>query len=248
MVDLKTEKEIEIMRAGGKILGAVLFQVLKQIRPGVPELELDRLAEKLILEKGGKPAFKRVKGYHNTICVSVNDVVVHGIPGSYQLKEGDIVGIDCGVYYRGFNTDMAETITIGKGKKKFLKTGKKALEEAIKMAKAGNHIGHISKTIQDIVEEAGYSIVRSLVGHGVGKKLHEKPEVPGFLTQPISETPRLVVGMTIAIEVIYNQALPDVVLADDGWTIKTKDGSLSGLFEKTVAIAENGPVILTTIM
>lgn len=257
MIDSKTENEIELMVAGGKILADVMTTVLEQVQPGVSELELDRLAEKLIVQKGAEAAFKRVKGYRHTICTSTNDIVVHGIPTDYKFKEDDVVGIDCGVFYKGFNTDMAETVKVQSAKCKvkssdggidrFLETGKKALEEAIEQAKPGNRVGHISKTIQDIVEGAGYSVVRSLVGHGVGKNLHEEPEVPGFLVGSINATPELVEGMTIAIETIYNMGKPDVVYgSDDGWTIKTKDGSLSGVFERTIAITKEGRKVLTT--
>lgn len=258
MIHLKTKAEIEIMRQGGKILAEVLREVLSHARPGVSELELDQLAEKLILEKGGEPGFKKVEGYKHTICISTNDVVVHGIPTGYKLKEGDVVGIDCGVFYKGFHTDAAETLRVSSQKSKlktqnkkdeidrFLETGKRALNEAIKIAKAGNRVGHISKTIQNIVEEEGYSIVRSLVGHGVGRTLHEEPEVPGFLDRKIIKTPILKEGMTIAIEVIYNMGKSEVkYLNEDGWTISTEDGSISGLFERTIAITKEGPVILT---
>lgn len=254
MTSLKTKQDLEIMRKGGKILAETLKEVLNHARVGVSELELDNLAEKLIVEKGGEPGFKKVDGYKHTICISTNDVVVHGIPTSYRLKEGDVVGIDCGVYYKGFHTDMAQTIRIkdeglmikNDEADRFLETGKRALEEAIKVAKTGNRIGHISKAIQNIVEGQGYSVVRSLIGHGVGRELHEEPEVPGFLQGSIDKTPKLTEGMTIAIEVIYNMGKSDVVYSgSDGWTIKTKDGSLSGLFERTVAIAKDGPTVLT---
>jgi len=263
MIDIKNTGEISIMAEGGRILAEVLNEVLSKIKPGVSELELDLLAEKLIREKGATPGFKRVKGYRHSICVSTNDVVVHGIPTNYRFKEGDVVGIDCGVYYKRFNTDCAQTLrvksqisSIRQAQDKsqidedeidiFLETGKRALEQAIKVTKVGNRIGHISKTIQNIVEGQGYSVVRSLVGHGVGKKLHEEPEVPGFLGTKIENTPSLRVGMTIAIEVIYNMGGMDVIyLNNDGWTIKTKDNSLSGLFERTVAITQYGPAILT---
>lgn len=256
MIDLKTKEEIGIMRLGGRILAEVLREVLSHMRVGVSELELDQLAEKLILEKGGEPGFKKVERYKHAICISTNDVVVHGIPTDYKLKEGDVVGVDCGVYYKGFHTDMAETVQIKNEKlkmkndnekiKKFLDTGKRALWAGIEQAKIGNRIGHISKTIQKVVEEQGYSAVRSLIGHGVGRELHEEPEVPGFLDGSISKTPLLEEGMTIAIEVIYNMGKSDVkYLGSDGWTIKTKDGSLSGLFERTIAITNNGPLILT---
>jgi len=255
MIYIKTPSEISIMSEGGRILAEVLGQVLSRIKPGVLELELDRLAEELIRKKGAESGFKKVRGYKHAICVSTNDVVVHGVPTGYRLKEGDIIGIDCGVYYKGFNTDCAQTVRIKSSKLKvkssdevdrFLETGKKALEEAIKVSKAGNRVGHISKKIQDIVEGAGYSVVRSLVGHGVGRSLHEEPEVPGFLARKIEDTPKLRERMTIAIEVIYNMGKADVVYSnDDGWTIKTKDGSLSGLFERTIAITKSGPLILT---
>lgn len=268
MIDIKTPGEIKVMREGGKILASVLFELLKNIKPGVSELEIDRLAEKLILKKGAKPGFKEVKGYNNSICVSTNNVVVHGVPTNYKFKEGDVVGIDCGVLYKDFHVDMAETILVGaevapnpptatqllEGESsprhrtaKFLETGKRALKEAIKVAKAGNRVGNISRTIQNIVEGEGYSVVRSLVGHGVGRTLHEEPEVPGFLDRKITETPILKEGMTIAIEVIYNMGKSNVkYLNEDGWTIATVDESVSGLFEKTIAITKNGPLILTT--
>lgn len=269
MIHIKSPQELISMTTGGKILAEVLGEVFQNVRPGVSESELDGLAETLIREKGAEPGFMKVRGYKHTICVSTNNIVVHGIPGSYQLKEGDVIGIDCGVYYKGLHTDMSETLRVknqkspirhpsiqlrtgaqGKNQKNevdlFLETGKRALEEAIKQAKAGNRVGHISLTIQEIVEEAGYSVVRNLVGHGVGRQLHEEPEVPGFLAEPIKKTPLLKEGMTIAIEVIYNMGAPDVVYSnDDGWTIKTRDGSLSGVFEKTVAVTKEDPIVLT---
>lgn len=252
MTNIKTDEELKIMRKGGKILSDVLSKIVRSIKPGVSENGLDRLAEKLIVEKGGEPGFKKVKGYNNSICVSTNDVVVHGIPTDYEFKEGDVVGIDCGVFYKGFHTDMSETVRVNNSNSKtdkideFLEVGKRALREALRVAKAGNRIGHISKTIQDIIEkENGYSVVRTLVGHGVGRDLHEEPEVPGFLVDEIDKTPLLKNGMTIAVEVIYNMGKPDVETTDDGWTIKTVDGSLSGVFEKTIAIRSGLPLILT---
>lgn len=257
MIDIKTDKEIKIMQEGGKILAKVLQELLQNIRPGVSELEIDRLAEKLIKGYGAEPGFKKVRGYKFSICVSTDDVVVHGIPTDYKFKIGDVVGIDCGVFYKGFHTDMAETILVSsqesrvKSQKldeinKFLETGRKALNAGIKKAKVGNRVGDISKTIQEIVERAGYSVVKSLVGHGVGKELHEEPEVPGYLAVKLEKTPRLTEGMTIAVEVIYNMGKDEVMYKeDDGWTISTGDGSLSGLFERTIAITQNGPVILT---
>lgn len=251
MINIKTKEEIEIMARGGKILSDVMWELVKNVKVGVSELELDALTEKLIREKGGEPGFKRVDGYKYSICISTNDVVVHGIPTDYRFKEGDIVGIDCGVYLEGFHTDMSETGRVSKEIKndsidEFLFTGREALRKGIEVAIIGNNIGHISKTIQDIVEGKGYSVVRSLVGHGVGRELHEEPEVPGYLAEPIEKTPRLSEGMVIAIEVIYNMGGSELVFANkDGWTLKTKDSSLSGLFERTVAITKDGPLVLT---
>lgn len=258
MIHYKSEKEIEVMRKGGKILSDVIWEVIENVKPGVTELELEKIADRLIVEKGGAPAFKEVDDYKFATCISTNNVVVHGIPTEYKLRKGDIIGIDCGVFYEGFNTDMSESVVVGVSDKKdldpeiekaikFLITGKKALNEAIKVAVTGNRIGDISKTIQKIIEEdGGYSIVRSLIGHGVGKKLHEDPEVPGFLDRDIKKTSVLKPGMTIAIEIIYNMGEADVSFYNkDGWTIGSSDGSISGLFERTVAITEKGTEVIT---
>lgn len=250
--------KIDNMRRAGKILGEVLEKVSNSIAVGVSELDLDRLAEELILKKGGLPGFKKVKGYHHTICVSTNDVVVHGIPTQRVFREGDIVGVDCGVYFDGYHTDMAETLrvstinnsqlTIDKNVDKFLNTGKMAMFAGIKQARVGNRVGHISQAIQKIVEGNGYSVVRSLVGHGVGKSLHEAPEIPGYLNKTIDKTPLLKAGMTIAVEVIYNMGRSEVAYTEgDDWTIVSEDRSLSGLFERTILITENGPELLTRL-
>ena len=249
-INIKTKEEIEIMQEGGRILAKVLREVLENIKVGVTELEIDKLAEKLILKHGGEPGFKKVPGYNFSICVSTNDVVVHGIPTDYKFKDGDVVGIDCGVFYKGFHTDMADTIIVGKSESskvdKFLETGRRALNSGIKTAKAGKRVGDISKTIQTIVEGDGYSVVKSLVGHGVGKELHEDPEVPGYLAEKLEKTPILKNGMTIAVEVIYNMGKDEVMYGEgDGWTISTGDGTLSGLFERSIAITQNGPQVLT---
>lgn len=253
MINIKTEKEIVIMAKAGKILADVLSAVCNHVKPGVTEIELDAMAEKLIREQGGEEGFKYVPGWHYTICVSTNDIVVHGIPTERILHRGDIIGIDCGVYLEGFHTDMAETVFVGDKQKvpleikKFLETGKEAMFAGIKQVKAGNHVGYISQAIQKRVEREGYSIVRSLIGHGVGKELHEEPEIPGYLGRPIEKTPLLREGMTIAVEVIYTMGKPEVVYADnnDGWTIKTKDESLAGLFERTVEVTKDGHRVLT---
>ncbi|PIY93852.1 MAG: type I methionyl aminopeptidase [Candidatus Levybacteria bacterium CG_4_10_14_0_8_um_filter_35_23] len=256
MIIVKTKEEIEKMRIGGKILADVVFEVLNRAKPGITELALEKFAEELIIKKGGFPGFKKVKGYKFATCISTNDVIVHGIPGNYSLKEEDVFGLDCGVYYEGFFTDMSETIRVRNSKfeirnskldeiDEFLETGGFALNEAIKKAKIGNRVGHISKTIQDIVEDKGYSVVRDLIGHGVGRKLHEEPGIPGYLVGKIENTPLLKEGMTIAIEVIYNMGKSGIKYSDDQWTIRTQDKSFSGLFERTVVITKKGPVVLT---
>jgi methionyl aminopeptidase len=258
MIHIKSPEQIKIMQHGGHILATVLGEVMDAIKPGVTELAMDQLAERRIREMGGEPGFMKVRGYHYTTCMSTNDVVVHGIPSAYAFKEGDIAGVDCGVYYKGLHTDMSDSkrviakIKYQKSNIKkdsidnFLEVGKFALDEAIKVAVVGNHVGHISQVIQRIVEkEAKYSVVRSLIGHGVGKELHEEPEVPGYLYGKIEKTPLLREGMTIAVEVIYNMGTADVMLDSDHWTIRTADGKLAGLYERTIAITKNGPLMIT---
>jgi methionyl aminopeptidase len=249
MITIKTPGELAVMQEGGKILAKTLEKVVESINVGVSEERLEEIATSEIEKMGGSPAFKKVPGYNYTLCISTNDAVVHGIPGKYTFKKGDVVGIDCGVFYKGFNTDMSETVIVGTKEdekvKKFLEVGKKALLEGIAQAVPGNRVGHISKKIQEVVEKEGYSIVRTLVGHGIGKKLHEEPEVPGFLNRKIEKTPLLKEGMTLAIEVIYNMGKKGVKYGSDNWTIKTEDGQLSGLFERTIAITKGGPLILT---
>lgn len=253
MIPIKKPNEIAIMEKAGKILAEVLEEVIANAKPGVKEIELDKLAEELTLKKGGEPGFKRVPGYHHSICVATNDVVVHGIPGNYVLKEGDIIGVDYGVFLEGFHTDMAETTYVGdKSKipdsiKTFLEAGKKALNDGIAKVMPENHIGDISKAIQDEIEvKHGYGVTRSLIGHGVGRELHEEPEVPGYLEGKIEDTPILVPGMTIAVEVIYVMGSPEVMYSGmDDWTIKSADGTLGGLFERTVLVTETGHKVLT---
>jgi methionyl aminopeptidase len=249
-------KKIETMKRAGKILGEVLEEVVQSVRPGITELELDTLAEKLIRQKGGEPGFKKVPGYRHTVCMSVNDVVVHGIPTKRVLKEGDVVGIDCGVYLDGYHTDMAQTVKVKSEKlkvkssndeiDKFLNVGEEAMWAGIMQAKAGNHVGNISKAMQQTVEGGGYSVVRNLVGHGVGEELHMDPEIPGYLKGSIEQTPLLQEGETIAIEIIYNMGKKDVVYeGSDDWTIVTQDGSISGLFERSLVVTATGPELLT---
>lgn len=250
MINDATRKKIEAMREAGKILGEVLYEVMQAIKPGVTEIELDKLAERLILEKGGEPGFKKVDGYEHTICVSTNDVVVHGIPKDRILKEGDVIGVDCGVYLNGYHTDMAETKIVGAPKDaetiRFVETGKKAMFAGIKQAKVGRRVGHISQAMQEEMEGNGYSVVKSLVGHGVGKELHEDPEIPGYLEKELRKTPILEDGMTIAIEAIYNMGKPGVIYeGTDDWTIVSSDGSIAGLCERTILVTPEGPELIT---
>lgn len=237
------------MGEGGKILHQVLRRTLDKAGEGVKLIELDGFAEELIRNQGAQSSFKRVKGYKWTLCTCVNDVVVHGIPTDYILKKGDLIGIDCGVYHQGFHTDAAVTKIIGDGDKAlndFISTGRDALTKAIQQVKIGNYIHDISQTIQQIIEKKGYSVVRNLVGHGVGRNLHEEPEVPGFVNCVRIKTPRITSGMVLAIEVIYNMGSSEVIYSgDDGWTIATKDGRISGLFEDTVAATSRGNIVLT---
>lgn len=248
--NIKTAEQIEIMSRAGKMLGQVLFETVQQVKPGITEIALDSFADKRITELGGYPGFKKVEGYSNAICVATNDVVVHGIPKERVLKDGDIIAIDAGVYLEGYHSDMAETVVVGKAKDKkiyqFIEAGKEAMYAGIRAAKPGNRVGDISKAIQDIVEGGGYSVVRSLVGHGVGRELHEDPQIPGYTNGKIEKTPQLMPGMTIAVEVIYNMGKKEVEYeGSDDWTIVSKDGSLSGVFERTIVITQNGPRLLT---
>lgn len=243
------QNKINAMKSAGFTLGTILCELLKLSVAGVSLKEIEALAMAKILQVGGKPSFTTVGNYKWATCLCVNDVIVHGIPTEYVLKDQDLLTIDIGMLRDGFHTDTAWSKVIGipkKDVKQFLDVGEKALFAAIDMAKAGNRVGHISKSIQDVVSTYGYGIVRSLVGHGVGKTLHEAPQIPGILKATIEKTPLLVEGMTIAVEVIYTMGSPKMVYVnDDGWSIGTKDGSLTAVFEHTVAITDKEPLVLT---
>ncbi|MGB9706690.1 MAG: type I methionyl aminopeptidase [Microgenomates group bacterium] len=247
MIPIKTEEEIKIMKEGGRRLAWVFGQVLKKIRPGVKLSQLDKLAEELIKKQGGFPSFKTVKGYNWATCINVGSGVVHGIPGDYQIKEGDLLSLDMGMLYGGFHTDMARTFWVRSQKSKFLKIGERALRMAIKAARLGNRVGHISEAIEKEIKKAGFSPIEALTGHGVGQKLHEEPQIPCFVKGKINQTPLLKPGMTLAIEVIYAEGKPDLVLENDGWTVKTADSSLAGLFEDTILVTKKSPIILTPL-
>lgn len=257
---LKTEREIQLMIEGGRKLSEIRNLLISQTKPGIKTIELNQLGEKEILKVGGKPSFKTVKGYKHAICVSINEEVVHGIPGKKKIKEGDVVGIDVGMIYGGLHTDTAWTIQVKSEKfnpstslrtrvqsetEKFLKVGEETLAKAIEVAKVGNRIGHISKIIEENIKKAGYSPVKVLTGHGVGKSLHEEPAIPQVFLGKVEDTPKIVPGMTLAIEVIYNLGTAEVFMKRDGWTIATQDGKISATFERTIAVSNNGVIILT---
>lgn len=238
--------KIAAMKKGGNVLGNILHDLLVYATPGVSLLDIETLAMKRIHDAGMKPSFTTVGNYQWATCLCVNEVIVHGIPTPYILKKGDLLTIDVGLINEGYHVDTAWSKYIDKKDDTFLTIGQIALKKAIAEAKAGNRVGHISKAIQEVVEGAGYGIVRSLVGHGVGTILHEPPQIPGMLKGSINKTPELTSGMTIAIEVIYTMGNPAIVYYDDEWSIATRDKSLSAVYEQTIAISDEGPVILTS--
>ena len=246
MIPLKSQKDLEMLGRSGKILAAVMQQVQKSIRPGITTLDIDRLSEELILKSNALAAFKGYKGYPATACVSVNEEIVHGIPSSRVILEGDIVSIDLGINYQGYFSDMAVTLPVGKvdqKKKRLIEVTKKSLDLGIKQARVGNNLTDISHSIQSFVEAEGFSVVRQFVGHGIGSALHEDPEIPNF--GKAGSGPVLVSGMVLAIEPMINMGGWECFILDNGWTAVTKDGAVSAHFEHTVAITDKGPVILT---
>ncbi|MGN0557834.1 MAG: type I methionyl aminopeptidase [Acutalibacteraceae bacterium] len=247
MIVLKTSRELQIMKEACRISANALKIAGEAVQPGVSTLEIDTIVRKYIEKQGATPSFLGYGGFPNSACISVNNVVIHGIPSKKQiLKEGDIVSIDVGAFYEGFHGDNAYTFACGsisREAQQLLDATKESLYEGIKQAIAGNRIGDIGSAVQRYVEERSYSVVRDFVGHGVGAKLHEEPSVPNFGTP--GRGPRLIPGMTIAIEPMINQGKHHVRVLDDEWTTVTVDGSLSAHFEHTVAITPDGPKILT---
>lgn len=244
MIYIKTPEEIEIMKVAGSIASDALLTTLKAVKPGVTLLELDKIAETVIRDNKAEPSFMTVDGYKYTSCINVNDGIVHGLPNKYVLKPGDLVSIDLGALYKGYHSDLSYTLEVETtDETEFLETGKKALNKAIKMCKVGKRIGDISNAMQTVVESKGYSVSEMLVGHGIGKSLHEDPYVPCY-GKPKTGL-KLKEGMVFAVEIIYQKGMPDIIEDKDGWTLKTADGSLSGLFERTVAISKQGPILLT---
>jgi methionyl aminopeptidase len=249
MIYLKNSKEIEIMRVAGAITAEILYEVAQFAKPGVTTFELDEKAENLCKKKKVIPAFKGYHGFPACLCVSVNEEVVHGIPSKKKiLKEGDIVGIDFGVIYEGYYGDSAVTVPIGKVSEqanRLVNATKEALYKGIEQAIIGNRLFDISNAIQTYVEEQGYSVVREFVGHGIGRALHEDPQVPNF--GPKGKGIPLKEGMVLAIEPMINIGTHSVKVLNDGWTAVTADGELSAHFEHTIVITKNGPDILTKI-
>jgi methionyl aminopeptidase len=242
----KSAAEIDAMAASGEVLAACHDLLAAEVRAGVTTIELDRMAEEFIRAQGGTPAFLGYMGFPGSICPSVNEQVVHAIPGPYALRDGDIVSIDVGVVLDGWVSDAARTHAVGSVSvqaARLMAATEAALHRAIEAARPGNRVGDIGHAVQTEVEAAGFSVVQSLVGHGVGRSMHEEPQVPNF-GRP-GTGPELVPGMVIAIEPMVNAGRSDVVMAGDGWTISSADGSLSAHFEHTVAITADGPRILT---
>jgi methionyl aminopeptidase len=247
MIVQKSYQELQMMRKAGRIAAQAMRAVRMAIKAGVTTEELNNVAESFILEKGGRPAFKGYRGFPASICISVNDEVVHGIPGKRVLREGDIVGIDLGVEYEGYYGDIAATFPVGKvdaEAKRLIEVTKEALEVGISQCRVGNHLFDISAAIQEVVEKNGFSVVRQFVGHGIGKSLHEDPQVPNYGER--GKGPLLESGMTFALEPMVNAGGWEVEVLSDGWTVVTADGSLSAHFEHTVAVTDKGPWILTS--
>lgn len=247
MVVYKSEEEIQIIRESAQILGRAHGEVAKRIKPGVTTQELDRVAEEFIKDHGGIPSFKDYHGFPSSLCISVNEVVVHGFPGKYELKEGDVLSVDCGVQFKGFHSDSAYTYPLIGAKPEVLLLLERTYESlliGIQQAKSGNRMGDVGFAIQTFVEKFGYGVVRELVGHGVGRELHEDPEVPNFGKR--GKGVKLTAGMVFAIEPMINMGTKNVIQEQDGWTIRTKDRKPSAHFEHMVAIYKDRTEILTT--
>jgi methionyl aminopeptidase len=246
MIPLKSDNDIQMLRRSGEILAKVMRQLEAQVKEGITTLEIDKLAQELVLKHGGLPAFKGYRGYPATLCTSVNEEIVHGIPSQRRLKTGDILSLDLGVNYKGFFSDAAVTLPIGKIDpkiNKLIQVTRKSLAEGIKEARPGNHLLDISFKIQSFVESNGFSVVRQFVGHGIGLNLHEEPEIPNFGLR--HHGPLLKSGMVLAIEPMVNMGGWESEILDNGWTAVTKDRLPSAHFEHTVALTDKGAEILT---
>ena len=248
MITIKSERELVLMRKACQITAAARALAGEMVRPGVSTRQIDKAVHEFIVSQGAKPSFLNYNGFPASSCISVNSTVIHGIPGGYVLKEGDIVSVDVGAYYKGFHGDCAATYPCGAisaEAQKLIDVTKQSFFEGIRFAKRGHRVSDISHAIQTYVESNGFSVVRSFVGHGVGRKLHEEPEVPNF-GRP-GHGPRLLKGMTLAIEPMVNAGTHEVRVLKDGWTTVTADGKLSAHYENTVLITDGEPEILTVI-
>ena len=247
MIHYRTDSEIELLRKAALLVGKTLGEVGKHIRPGIRTIELDRIAEEFIRDHGAIPAFKGYEGFPGSLCISVNEQVVHGIPGSYELRDGDIVSVDCGTILDGYVGDSAYTFTVGEVSeeiKLFLQRSKESLYKGIEQAVAGNRIGDIGYAIQSYVEQFGYGVVRELVGHGVGRKMHEDPQVPNYGKRGTGT--KLSEGIVIAIEPMITFGKKDIIQERDGWTIKTRDRKPAAHFEHDVAVRNGKAEILSS--
>ncbi|RKY39720.1 MAG: type I methionyl aminopeptidase [Candidatus Omnitrophota bacterium] len=246
MIPIKSKEEIALMREAGQIVAYVLREIEKRIKPGVSGKELDNYAEEIILSKGAQPVFKGHKGFPGSICISINEVIVHGVPSDRKIEEGDIVGVDVGVRYKGYCADGAKTLAIGEVSsqaKRLLACTERALAEGIRKARAGGHLSDISWAIQSFVEKQGFSVIRKFVGHGIGKEIHEEPRIPNF-GRP-HQGPLLKEGMVFCIEPMVCTGDYEVEIEADGWTARTRDRSLAAHFEHMVVINKGEAEILT---
>jgi methionyl aminopeptidase len=247
MIELKTDREIQIIRENGSILARTLRLVQQNLHPGIRTTELNRLAEDFIKRQGAYPAFKGYRDFPASICVSVNEEVVHGIPGERIIKEGQIVSVDVGVFKDGYYADAARTFAVGEVSelaRRLMLVTSRALDESLAYVSEGRHLSDLSHAIQTLVEQNGFSVVRDLVGHGIGKRMHEEPQIPNF--GPPGQGVVLKKGMVLAIEPMVNAGSYEIDTRDDRWTVVTRDGSLSAHFEHTVAVTENGAQVLTS--
>jgi methionyl aminopeptidase len=250
-IKLKTAEQIKIMEEGGLKLGAIRDALVAMIKEGVSAWDVEQEANRLIELSGGKASFAMVPGYSWATCVNLNSGVVHGIPKKTTVfKNGDVVSVDVGLFYKNLHTDTSASVVVGedKGKESFLKAGRRAVDLALEKVVAGNRIYDISQVLQEVIEGANCHVVRALTGHGIGENLHEEPYVPCFVQKGDSarlKTPEIVPGMVLAVEVMYTQGNGEIETLEDGWTIVTQDGKISALFEETVAVGNHGPIVLT---
>lgn len=249
MIIGKSKKEIEKMRAAGRLVGSVLRELRGMVSPGITTIEIDRAAEKMIRDAGALPTFKGYHGFPFSICASVNEQVVHGFPSNYELKEGDLFSIDCGVTLEGFVGDTATTVAVGTVREdwlKLIKITEECLERAIEQCRPGKHLGDIGWAVQELAESHGYSVVRDYVGHGIGRQMHEDPQIPNY-GKP-GHGPKIKAGYVFAVEPMVNMGGHQTKVLQDGWTVVTLDGQPSAHSEHTIAITEEGPEVLTRVV